>query len=316
MPVEKMNNILQRIKKAKHIVVIAHKHPDADSLGSASAFYTYILQLHKKVSFYCVTKNINNKLKFLPWVKNIRDSFPASADLAISFDCGAYERIGIDVECDLINIDHHISNSNFGTFNLVEPTYISSSAVVYNFFKSVDAKINTKMATALYAGLLDDSNSFLSDDVDDKTFLLASQLLRLGAEKKACDDNIIKFSSLAALRLKGIMYKNMELFYDGRVAFFCVSADDMKSSGAVSQDCEGALEEALFLKTVKISLLLKENNDKSIKGSLRSSSLDISSIATTFSGGGHKLRAGFTLDNSYTLQAAKETILKLIKKDL
>lgn len=311
-----MNTILQRIEKAKHIVVIAHKHPDADSLGSASAFYTYILQLHKKVSFYCVTKNINNKLKFLPWVENIRDSFPDSADLAVAFDCGSYERIGFDVECDLINIDHHISNKGFGTYNLVKPTYISSSAVLYDFFKSVGAKINAKMATALYAGLLDDSNAFLNDDVDDTTFALAGELVRLGADKKACNENIMQSTSLAALRLKGIMYKNMELFYDAKVAFFCVSADDMKATGAIAQDCEEPLEEALFLRSVVVSVLLKENSDGTIKGSLRSSSIDVLPIALTCNGGGHRLRAGFTLENIYTLKTAKEKILKLINKDL
>ena len=62
-----MSEIIQRISQAKHVVVIAHLNPDADSLGSASAMYTYLLTLHKKVSFFCASKNINKKLLFLPW---------------------------------------------------------------------------------------------------------------------------------------------------------------------------------------------------------------------------------------------------------
>ena len=79
-----MNEILNRIDKANHIVVISHINPDADSIGSASAVYTHILRLHKKVSWFCASKNISVKLKFLPWSEKIKNSFPASADLAIS----------------------------------------------------------------------------------------------------------------------------------------------------------------------------------------------------------------------------------------
>src|SRR6056300_1331129 len=103
-----MNDIIKRIDSAQHIVVIAHASPDADSLGSASAMYTYILTLHKKVSFFCFTKTVNPKLSFLPWFKKIRNSFPSSADLAIGFDCGSFSRLGLDnvnLNCDLINID-------------------------------------------------------------------------------------------------------------------------------------------------------------------------------------------------------------------
>jgi len=310
-----MNEILQRIDKAKHIVVISHVNPDADSLGSASAFYTHLLRLHKKVSFFCATKDINQKLAFLPWFKKIRSNFPNSADLAISFDCAQKDRIGISVECNLINIDHHQNNTKYGDINLVTDDCISTTKVLYDFFKANNISINQKMATALYAGLLDDSNGFLDDSVDGIIFALASELIAFGADYKTCNRFIKKYITLGAFRLKAIMYKNMSLTCNAKVAVFCVSNDDMKASGASSEDCESVLEESLFLPSVKVSLLLKQNSDFSIKGSLRTSSLlDVSKIASKFGGGGHKSRAGFHI-KSGEIQV-KDKILKLINKEI
>jgi len=313
-----MMNIIERIEKAKHIVVIAHKNPDADSFGSASAFYTYLLQLHKKVSFFCKTKDISPKLLFLPWSDKVRDGFPKSADLVVSLDCGSKNRLGIEFECDLINIDHHESNSHFGTYNLVDSSCISTTHVLSNFFLEHNIKINKKMATALYAGLLDDSNGFMSSEVDGTVFALQHMLIESGADYTICNHFLMNYISLAALRLKGLMFTNMQLTHNATIALFHVYNKDMKQTGAMGEDCEYALEEALYLPTVKVSILLKENKDLSVKVSLRSSSerLDMSRIASHFGGGGHKIRSGCTFSKEYTLQKASQELLQHIKKEL
>jgi len=312
-----MNKIIQKIDSSKHIVVISHVNPDADSIGSASAMYTYLLQKHKKVSWYCRTKDINVNLSFIPWFEKIRNSFPSSADLVISLDCGDIKRLGTEIECDLINIDHHASNKSYGNINLLDSSMISTTEILYNFFKTNGVKINPKMATALYAGLLDDSDGLLSDAVDGTTFAAVKELIECGAEFKVCNKYIMKSLSLAALRLKAIMFKNMTLECNARVAVFCVSNDDMKSTGAVGEDCEGALEESLYLPQVQISLLLKQNSDFSIKGSIRSNGdVDASKIASKFGGGGHSVRSGFSMSCEISLQKAKTEVLNLIKKEI
>ena len=312
-----MKDIIKRIDSAKHIVVMAHVNPDADSLGSASAMYTYLLTLHKKVSFFCVSKNINPKLSFLPWFEKVRTSFPASCDLAIALDCGSESRLGINLECDLINIDHHVSNSKYGQFNLVDTTCISTSQILCNFFVENEIPINKKMATALYAGLLDDSNGFMSDDVNGTVFATSNMLRDSGAEYKLCNKYIMKYQSLGSLRLKSIMLANMGLFNNAKIALFLVSNEDMKKTGAIGEDCEGALEESLYLPTVEVAILLKENKDLSLKGSLRScGDFDALKVASKFSGGGHKSRAGFTMSNTFTLEDASQKILKLVNKEI
>ncbi len=312
-----MNNILKKINASKHIVVVAHINPDADTLGSASAIYTYILQLHKKVSFFCASKDIESKLKFIPWVDKIRFSFPNSADLAIVCDCASLSRVGVKVECDIINIDHHRSNNNYGLINLIEPNYISTTQIVYQLFSDNNIKINKKVATALYAGLLDDSDGFMSEKVDSAFFAIITQLIESGADYRACNKYLQHYISLAELRLKSLMFSNMQLFNDGQVVFFNVSDDDMKITGASLRECEGALEEGLYLPTAKVSFLLFEKSDLSIKGSLRSNSnFDVMLIAKEFNGGGHKTRAGFNIEKAESLEKIKNKILTIIDKEI
>lgn len=312
-----MNEIVQKIEKASHVVLISHINPDADSLGSASAMYSFLLQKHKKVSWFCKTQNINQKFSCLPWFENIKASFPLSADLAISLDCAHQSRLGAEVSCELINIDHHTTNDYFGDINLVDKDAISTTKILYDFFISIGVKINKKTATALYAGILDDSNSFTAQNMDGTTFAIVKELIDAGADFRSCNKSILQTLSLAALRLRAVMFKNLSLECDGKVAFFCVSYEDMLSSGAKPQDCEAPLEESLHLATVEVAVLLRENRDLCIKASLRSkNSFEVNAIAALFGGGGHKNRAGFDLDNRLGIKEVKINLLNYIKEGL
>ena len=307
--------IKQRIERAKHIVVIAHVNPDADSLSSASAFYSYVLTLHKKVTFFCASSNIDTKLNFLPWMDKLKHTFPSDADLAVSLDCGSVSRVGVEVEIDLINIDHHESNNSYGNYQIVNPTAISTTAVLFDFFHASDIKINKKMATALYAGLIDDSHSFSATKTDAKTFEMASTLVASGADIELCTHYLCRYISLAAYRLKGAMMLDMKLYADAQVAYLHVSQQMLQQYGANPIDCESALQEALYLPTVKIALLIRENRNATLKASLRSDGeFEVHKIAAFYGGGGHPHSSGFTLKEEGSEEVLKQ-IIQLIKED-
>ncbi len=304
-----------KISEAKHITVVAHVHPDADSLGSASAFYSYLLQLHKKVSFFCATP-IEPKYAFIPWVEKIRNAFPQSSDLCISFDCGTLKRMGVEVDVEIINFDHHKSNTDYGHVNRVDETAISTTQAVYEYLKYMQAKINPKIATALYAGLLEDSLGFLSEATDPRTFALAYDLLQKGADAKTAVQNLFKRVSLAELRLKGAIFSNLRLECEGALAVIAVDEAMLKYSGATCGMCSLAVEEALHLPTVNIALLLCALGNQSYKGSFRTKEgYDASALAQRYGGGGHVYAAGFRYQSD-TLEAALLDIISDIKEVL
>ncbi|WP_373000520.1 bifunctional oligoribonuclease/PAP phosphatase NrnA [Sulfurimonas sp.] len=214
-----MNNILDGINNAKYVMIVA----DAKNLSSASALYTYVLRLHKKVSLVCETKNIDNKLSFLPWFEKIKSAKVSSADFIIELESGSVE--------------------------------------LFNLFKNNNIKINNKMATALYGGLLQESNGFLNSSVNGTFFAMAEELIKCGADYKTCNKFIMKRTTLCALRLKAIMLEGMILQNSAKAAVFYICDDDLNSTGATIEDCDEALIEALKLPQVELSVLLNLNNE-------------------------------------------------------
>ena len=307
--------MFQTIQDAQHIVLIAHINPDADSFGSASAMYTHLMRLEKKVTLYCVTERINPRLAFLPWFDKIRHQFPAKADLAISFDCGDAKRLGVEVLCELINVDHHKSNEGYGSINVVDTTAISTTQVLFDLFNESKIKINPKMATALYAGLLDDSHGFLAPKTDVRSFKMAASLTEAKADISVCAQALFHQNSLAALRLKGLMLEKMYLLFDARVVVHLVTKEMMAESGGREVDCEAALEESMGLPHVELALMLRENRNGTFKGSLRSvGELDVEKIAKQFGGGGHRHAAGLDVEGS-SLDAFYQKLITVIKEE-
>ncbi len=307
--------MFETIENAEHIVLIAHINPDADSLGAASAMYTHLMRLEKKVTLFCVTERINPRLAFLPWFDKIRHQFPASADLAIGFDCGAYKRLGVDISCSLINVDHHKSNERYGDINVIDTTAISTTQVLFDAFREKGIKINPKMATALYAGLLDDSHGFLAPKTNTRSFAMAAELIEAKAALSECADELFHQHSLAALRLKGLMLSKMHLLFDARLVVHLVTKEMMAQTGGREVDCEAPLEESMGLPHVEVALMLRENRNGTLKGSLRSrGDIDVEVIAKHFGGGGHMHAAGFDIQAG-SLDAVKDKVISLIKEE-
>jgi bifunctional oligoribonuclease and PAP phosphatase NrnA len=217
-----MNNILDGIDNAKHVMIVA----DAKSLPSASALYTHVLRLHKKVSLVCETKNIDNKLSFLPWFEKIKSTKTSSVDFTIELDNGCVE--------------------------------------LFNLFKNNNIKLNKKMATALYAGLLQESDGFLNPNVNGTFFAMAEELIECGADNKTCSTFIMKRTTLCALRLKAMMLERMILLNSAKAAVFYICDDDLKSTGAAIEDCKQALKEALMLPYIELSVLLDADRENEV----------------------------------------------------
>lgn len=285
--------MIELIENASHIVLIAHEHPDADSLGSASAFYSYILRSNSKVTLFCATPNINPTLAFLPWFDKITDKFPSDADLAISFDCGSFGRLGIDYKGELINFDHHISNELYGAHNCIDTQALSTTQVLYEWFVAQSIKINGKMANALYAGLIDDTRCFSDPSCTHAVFEMSHALVKAGADHSLCVNGLFHSHSLASYRLKAEMYKSMKIIHDGRVALFEVNQELLASTGAFLRDCKAVVDEAMSLKTVQLALLIVELKRGGFKVSLRSDgTVNTAELLHCYDGGGHKIRAG------------------------
>jgi len=198
-----------------------------DNFANASVIYSYILTQHKKVSI-SYKEVIENKLSFLPWFSKLKEVAPSSADFVL------------DVTNDTKNL--------------------------FLFLKENKVKINQKMATALYAGVLKQYDFFTSKQCDGTIFAIASELISLKAEYKTCHDYLQKRVSLSSLRLKTILLKSLLLKDDATKAYLSICDEDMKTSGATLEDAYQIMREVLNLVNVSEVLLVKtDENSKIIK---------------------------------------------------
>lgn len=254
-----MMSFIRDIEEAKHIVLVATTNPD--SLCSASAFYSYLMRLQKKVTIYIDTKELPQNLSFVPWFEKIKNTFPASADFVICF--GVQNTTKEIMACGkTLNIDNSLENSNYGTYNLVDLNSISISQVVFDFLESQKVAINQKMATALYGGLLSGSENFLK--VNGTSFAFASKMIECGAEHKKSIENIARFCTLATVRLKARMLLKMQLKLNGTFACFVIDENDYKESGANKSHAKDILKEVLYLPTVTHAIMIENYKEKKI----------------------------------------------------
>ena len=213
-----MEKILKNIDHYKHIVIVLPKDSSLNHLASANAVYTYLLQQHKKVSLYCEDNKFDVNLYFLPWIDKIKTSYPSSADFS---------------------------------FNAVD------SSEVFYFFQKNNIRLNQKMSTSLYAGLLDETKGFRVG-INAKIFAMAQELVNSGADVEKCTKNVLNFQTLAALRFKAILLKKMVLKENATIALFDISDVDLKASGARLQEFNIIIDEALSLPSVE-KVIIKYN---------------------------------------------------------
>lgn len=283
------------VDNAEAITILSHLNPDADALGTALGIYALLkANQHKRVEVVNASSDLPLYLDFLPYFSKVKSQMDYDNSLIITCDCGSIERLGFDLEHrEIINIDHHHSNTQYGVVNVVIPEYASSSQVAFELFRK-DNTLNAEVASAFYAALLSDTRYFTASSVNEAVFVCAKDLIALGANPESIASFMTQRRPLSALRILEKALGSLSLQNEARIAIVKVSKEEIAQTGASIPDMEGIVEYANSLVTVEIAIFAMELDD-GIRVSLRSKSIDVSVIALAFGGGGHKVAAGFTL---------------------
>ena len=303
----------KKILESKNIVLAAHINPDGDALGSSLSLYPILKEIGKKVTIFNATKPLPMYLDFLPNFDKVTDKLPKNYDLLISFDCGSFDRLGIEERPKfLINIDHHISNTNYGDINIIDPKAASSSQVVYNMLKANNVTIPKESAICIYTALVTDTGSFQYESVTDKVFEMAADLVKCGVKPDFVAKMLFQRDRLSRLRLLAKAYETIELCCEGKVAFVEVTKEMMEITGAIKDDTDTIVNSVRAIASVEVACMLREDED-GIKISLRSKNYaDVSKIAVKYGGGGHIRAAGATIKDEFDFEKVKN----MLKNDL
>ena len=307
--------IWDKIEESDNIVLISHLNPDGDALGSSLSMFKVLKNMGKNVKIVNMS-DLAPYLDFLPNYDKVSKTLPKKIDLMISFDCGSFDRLGIEEKPKfLINIDHHISNTNYGDINLIEDA-ASTSQVVFNILEANNIKIDTETAICIYTALVTDTGNFQYESVTAEVFRVASELVKFGVKPEFVSKMLYERDRLSRLRFLAKALDTLELYCEGRVGVVEVTNELMKKSGAVKDDTDGLVNMVRKLETVEVSMMLREEENGDIKISLRSKNyVDVSKIVVKYGGGGHIRASGATIKNK-TFSEVKNMILEDLKGEL
>ncbi|MFZ1654399.1 MAG: bifunctional oligoribonuclease/PAP phosphatase NrnA [Candidatus Moraniibacteriota bacterium] len=290
-------------ERAEKILLVAHKRPDPDTVGANLALKYYLEGQGKQVSIAC----------YDPFPDNLNSLFhadffhPDQLDL-VSFDvivaADSVDR-GFHLLCDRLEerqvtvlIDHHPDIDLTADIVMIDPKYSSSSELVYLFFMHTQAHITKEMATALLTGILFDTGNFQHSSVSPQVMDIASHLMKLGAPLTKISNTIFANKNISAMKLWGIAFEKAKFIPESGLLVTAVTRSDINECEATSDD---VYQVASILSTVpeaRFALVLSERDESTVRGSLRASEhhgVDVSAIAHTLGGGGHKLASGFEL---------------------
>jgi phosphoesterase RecJ-like protein len=293
---------LDLINRSNKIFLTMHEGPDGDDLGSVLAMRFFLLQLKKDVTAV-IKGGIPDNLKFLPSSETVPEDFPNdfNFDLAILFGCNKIERTGFKelstIKQPIINFDHHPDNSAFGLVNVIDPDKSAVAELVYDFLNFAEAEITKDMATCMLTGIFTDTGGFKHANTSAEALEVAANLLKKGAriDKIAVQTMGKKRPATIKAWSKGL--ENARFDPEKKMVFSVLTEDDLKEIGATDEDLEGFVELLNNMPQSKFALLLRQDGEV-VRGSLRSEphkKVDVSKIAKSFGGGGHKLASGFKI---------------------
>ncbi len=298
------------LKKYDKISILTHRNPNADTLGTGLGVYELLKNMGKQVEICNPNKDLPKHLDFLPHFAKIKSQINFENSLIITCDSGSIDLLGFDLSLrEIVNIDHHQSNTNYGKLNIVDSDCASASMVAYNLFKN-NFEMTKAIATCFYVALLTDTQNFITLNVNKNVFDMASELLSLGINLEEINKNLTQRKSLSSLRLLSATLDTLELYEDAQIASMLVSDKMLEKTGAMLPDTVGLIDHAIRLVTVKIAILIIEFKNH-VKVSIRSNGVDVSALAVHFGGGGHHLASGFRSEVSEF-----KLLLKEIKKEI
>ncbi len=292
-----------------NILIITHKNPDGDTVGSAAALCSFLRRLGKKAALY---RNPQVTEKLMAYTADFYadEDFEAKYIVAVDTATEGLFPKGFEGRVDLC-IDHHSTNSGYAKELLCGPEKASCAEVVFELSESLGIIPNTEEATLLYIALSTDCGSFQYHNTKADTLLAASKLVALGADNATVNTVFFRKVSMARLKLESMIYSGMTFHRDGKIAVAIITQEMLRQSEATEDDLDDLAGLAGRAEGTLLNITIREQEDSSSKISVRSTKdVNSSDICAVFGGGGHAMAAGCTIFGEP--EKAKEMLLNVV----
>lgn len=299
-----MTGLREIAQGAETILIAGHLRPDGDCVGAAVASCLYLKKIYPEAQISAYVEKVPEVYRFLdPEHSIFVEKLPeGSVDLFLSLDSSTKDRLGeaerlFDTAARTACIDHHVSNLGYAGENFVEAGSSSTCEVLYGLME--EELIDTRIAEAIYIGIIMDTGVFRYSNTSKKTMEIAGNLMEKGVPFWKYIDECFYQRTYTQTQLLGRTLLTSMRLMEGRVIVATVTRRMLEFYGAQTEDIEGIIDQLRVTKGVEVALLLQEIDDQLYKVSMRSNTfVDVSRIAVYFGGGGHVKAAGCTMRGS------------------
>jgi bifunctional oligoribonuclease and PAP phosphatase NrnA len=309
-----LGQVIELIEKHKTFAITSHIRPDGDSMGSSLAL-CWILKGLGKDAEVIMCDTVPHSYSRLPGSDDVRvvKDVDRPYDAVFVIECSDVTRPGLPKLKDefVVNIDHHSTTGQFGNLNWIDSTAAAVGEMIYNLAKAIGSKVTPEIASCVYAALLTDTGSFHFSNTTERTFKIASELVRHGAQPAKLSQAIFYNYPYAKVQLTGAVLSTLQRDDTGRIAWITMTKEAMDFSGASEDDSDGIITYPLTIGEVEAVAFFRELSNSTYRISLRSKNrVNVARVAEQFGGGGHANAAGFTIHADYE-QLSSEVIGKL-----
>lgn len=312
-------------RNAQRFIITSHQHPDGDAVGSAIGLGLALKGWGKEVAVVAA-EPLSHLYHFLPGSDLVQtpQAFHRNyCECGVVLDCTSAERLSGEIRevlegcTNLVNIDHHVSNTYFASINIVDVVAAATGEMLYQILTALGVGISPDVATNLYAALVTDTGYFRYQNTTPGCHLTASSLLKNGADYLNVHQCLNEQRTMASLHLLEKCLSTLKIDRDGLLAWMVVPKRFFLETETGIDDSDDFINYPKSIAGVEVGILFKEVDDQEIRVGFRSKRwLDVNALAALFGGGGHERAAGCTVRGTLAEaeQLVVETTRQLIEK--
>jgi phosphoesterase RecJ-like protein len=292
---------------ASEVALACHVNPDADALGAMLGLSAFLRA--RGVRTICSYGNepleVPRWASFLPGSDDLvpPGEFPGEPAVMVTCDCASFDRLGTLGSAAsragaLLWIDHHRSNDGSGTVRIVDGDASSTCELVFRLIEAMGGGFGDDVAICLYAGLVTDTGRFQYQATTPETLRIAARLRERPFDHAALVRALYEDNDPGSLRLLGTALGRMTEVPEASVVWTYVTQADFAEAGVGPADTDDLIDVLRTARGVDVAAVLKQQRDGRFKVSMRSrGDHDLSAVAASFGGGGHRLAAGYTSEH-------------------
>lgn len=321
-----MDLLIHRLNECRNVLITTHGGPDGDAIGSLLAMNLALQGMHKQITLYNESP-IPAVYRFLPQVQSVTGRLEdvSMFDTAVVLDCGDLSRVGeaagrIGRIPEIVNVDHHVTNTRFGTCQLIDVGACATAEILYRLFEKMNVPLTRELATCIYTGILTDTGSFRFSNTNRTTFQICENMVACGVDPFQVAQHVYGTYSLGRIKLLNLALDSIEISENGKVSLMALTRAMLQETGTQPEDADGMINYARRIQDVRVAVMIQEQPNgiggagqrHSYHVSLRSDgSVDVAALAAAFGGGGHPSAAGFSVES--TLAEIKDRILMMTR---